>query len=82
MNAKQIAMAFMAGLAAGAAIGILFAPEAGNESRTKIKEKAGKLGEFLKRKTDELRGAAEDLADQAQDMTEKVYNKSSSKVNS
>jgi gas vesicle protein len=41
-------MGFIAGAAAGTAIGILFAPDAGTTTRKKIKEQTQKVSEDLK----------------------------------
>jgi gas vesicle protein len=46
-NTKVIA-ALLVGLAAGAALGILFAPEKGNETRDKLAESLKNLGDSLK----------------------------------
>lgn len=47
-NNAQVAVALIAGLAAGAVISILFAPASGEESRRRIAGKAKKLGEGIK----------------------------------
>lgn len=53
-NAKVLA-ALLAGLAAGAAIGILFAPERGSETRDKLSESLKNLGDSIKdRAADEI----------------------------
>ncbi|HEY4323119.1 MAG TPA: YtxH domain-containing protein [Mucilaginibacter sp.] len=46
-NSKVI-VALLAGLAAGAALGILFAPEKGTETRDKLTESLKKLGESIR----------------------------------
>ncbi len=42
------------GAAAGAVLGILFAPDKGSETRKKISEKGGELGDSVKNKFNEL----------------------------
>ena len=44
---------FLLGLGVGVAIGMLFAPKSGEETRELIKNKAGEGGEFLKTKAGE-----------------------------
>lgn len=46
-NTKLI-VALLAGMAAGAALGILFAPETGNETRDKLSESLKNLGDAIK----------------------------------
>lgn len=61
-NTKIVA-ALLAGLAAGAALGILFAPDKGSETREKINDSLKDLGEALKEKSDEQLAQVSDLAD-------------------
>lgn len=51
-NAKVVA-ALLAGLAAGAALGILFAPEKGSETREKLNDSLKDLGDAIKERTAE-----------------------------
>ncbi|MGK6350739.1 YtxH domain-containing protein [Parapedobacter sp. DT-150] len=72
-NAKVVA-ALLAGLAAGAALGILFAPEKGSETRDKLNDSLKDLGDALKERT------AEQL-EHLNDFKEKVVAALKSKVN-
>jgi len=44
----KVVVALLAGLAAGAALGILFAPDAGNETRDKLSDSLKNLGDSIK----------------------------------
>lgn len=58
-NSKILA-AMLAGLAAGAAIGILFAPEKGSETRDKLNDSLKNLGDSIKdRAADEIGNLSE-----------------------
>ncbi|WP_121245543.1 YtxH domain-containing protein [Mucilaginibacter phyllosphaerae] len=45
---SKVVVALLAGLAAGAALGILFAPDKGNETRDKLSESLANLGDSIK----------------------------------
>jgi len=45
---SKVVIALLAGLAAGAALGILFAPESGNETRDKLTESLKNLSDSIK----------------------------------
>lgn len=72
-NTKVLA-ALLAGLAAGAALGILFAPEKGSETREKLNDTLKDLGDAIKERT------AEQL-EHLNDLKEKVVAAVKSKVN-
>ncbi|MCC6390660.1 MAG: YtxH domain-containing protein [Bryobacterales bacterium] len=54
---------FFLGLGIGVAVGILFAPKSGEETRELIRSKAGDGRDVIKRRTGELRESAADLVD-------------------
>jgi len=72
-NAK-VAVALLAGLAAGAALGILFAPEKGTETRDKLNDALKNLGDSIKD------SAAEEI-DRLTALKDKVVENIKSKVN-
>ncbi|WP_262245075.1 YtxH domain-containing protein [Parapedobacter soli] len=72
-NAKVVA-ALLTGLAAGAALGILFAPDKGSETREKLNDSLKDLGDALKERT------AEQL-DHLNDFKEKIVAAVKTKVN-
>jgi gas vesicle protein len=45
---SKVVVALLAGLAAGAALGILFAPDRGNETRDKLSESLKNLGDSIR----------------------------------
>ncbi len=57
-NSAQVAVALVAGLAAGAIISILFAPDRGSNIRSKIADRASGLGGDIKTKYSALRNRA------------------------
>lgn len=58
---------FLLGLGVGVAIGMLFAPKSGEETRELIKNKAGEGGEYLKQRGTELKDTAAGWADKGRD---------------
>ncbi len=61
----KIVTALLAGLAAGAVLGLLFAPDKGSETRDKIQDSLADLGDAIKER-------AEEQLDQLQDLKEKL----------
>ena len=54
MSSGKVLLGLLAGVAAGALVGILFAPEKGSVTRKKISKKAEKYGDELKEKFNEF----------------------------
>lgn len=73
-DSGKIITALLAGLAAGAVLGVLFAPEKGSETRDKLNESLADLGEALKER-------AEEQIDQLNDLKEKIVSVVKSKLN-
>ena len=61
----KIVTALLAGLAAGAVLGIIFAPEKGSETREKLNESLADLGDAIKER-------AEEQFDQLSDFKDKI----------
>lgn len=72
-NTKVFA-ALLVGLAAGAALGILFAPDKGNETRDKLAESLKNLGESIKE-------TASKEIDNLLDLRNKVVDNIKTKIN-
>jgi gas vesicle protein len=62
---------FFLGLGVGVAVGILFAPQSGEETRGLIKSKAQEGGEYVKRRTGDLRESASDIVDRGRTVVNK-----------
>ncbi len=58
---------FALGLGLGVAVGILFAPKSGEETREYLLSKADEGKEFLRRRSEELRDQAGDLVDRGKE---------------
>ena len=67
LNLNKDVAILLAGVAIGVALGVLFAPDEGSETRRKISEQgkiiAGELGERIDEETDELGGLKDRFVD-------------------
>jgi gas vesicle protein len=57
MKADKIILGVLGGVAVGALLGVLFAPEKGDKTRTKIMDKSNNYADELKEKLDTLLGS-------------------------
>ena len=69
-ESKNLACFFL-GLGVGVAVGIVFAPKAGTETRGLLRERAGESGEYLKRRGDQLRSSAGGFVDRGREFVSK-----------
>lgn len=73
-NTTKILTAFAIGAAAGAVLGILFAPDKGSETRRKINEQGKKVSEDLKNRFNEAKdtmsGCKDDIKKTANEFVE------------
>jgi len=78
MNASKILLSFIAGAAVGGALGILFAPDKGTETRRKIAEKSNDMADSVKDKFNEFVDGVKDkfnaTKNEAEDVAERGYN--------
>jgi gas vesicle protein len=77
MSTSKTLLGFIAGAAVGAALGILFAPDKGTETRRKISEQSNDLADNIKGKFTDLVDGVKDkfssLKTEAEDVAEKGY---------
>lgn len=59
---------FCLGLGIGVAVGVLFAPKAGEETRQILRSKAEEGKDFIRRRAEDIKGQAEGLADRSKDV--------------
>jgi len=80
MDTGKILLGVLAGVAAGAVLGILFAPDKGTETRRKISTKSGDIkddlkenfNEFVDSVSDKFNSAKEGVSDFAEHMKSKT----------
>jgi len=58
---------FFLGLGLGVAVGVLFAPKAGTETRELIRSKAGEGVDYVKRRGEEFRDSATETLDRSKE---------------
>lgn len=58
---------FFLGVGLGVAVGVLFAPKSGEETREFLRSKAEEGTDYVKRRAEDLRGTAADAIDRGKD---------------
>lgn len=71
---------FFLGLGIGVAVGMIFAPQAGAETRTLIRNRAGEGGEYLKRRSGELKAGAEELVERGKQLVSRQKERLSASI--
>ncbi|HMH32027.1 MAG TPA: YtxH domain-containing protein [Puia sp.] len=81
MNASKVLLSFVAGAAVGAALGVLFAPDKGVETRRRISEKSNDMASSLKDNFNDFVDGIKDKFTSAKDEAENAAEKGLSKLN-
>jgi gas vesicle protein len=71
---------FFIGLGVGVAVGMVFAPVSGSEARGLIRSKASEGGEYLRRRSEELRDTASDVVERGKDLVNRQRDQLSAAV--
>lgn len=72
--------AFLLGLGIGTALGILFAPKAGEETREELRARALEGRDYVKRRGGELRSQATEAFEKGRDQAVEAFEKGREKV--
>ena len=80
MSAVKIMSGLLIGAAAGAILGVLFAPDRGSETRRKISEKGNDLADNLKNKFNDFVDSVSDKFQGVRDEAASMANKGKEKV--
>jgi gas vesicle protein len=81
MKTSKILLSVLAGVAAGAALGILFAPEKGERTRKKILNKGEDYADALKEKFDDLADTISDKYESIREEAGALVSKQMAKFN-
>ena len=80
MSSYKLLTGILVGAAAGAVLGILFAPDKGSETRKKIKEKGKDLGDAIRNRFGELEEAIADKYDNIRSEANELMEKGKDKA--
>lgn len=80
MDENKNLACFFLGLGVGVAVGMIFAPVSGTEARGRIRDKASEGGEFLRRRSEELRDSATDVVSKGRELVNRQRDQLSAAV--
>jgi gas vesicle protein len=80
MNSGKVFLGVLAGVAVGAVLGILFAPDKGSKTRRKISQKKDDFVDEMENKFNDFIGTMTDQFDQIADETGRMVKNSKHKV--
>lgn len=80
MSSGKVLLGVLAGITAGATLGILFAPDKGSKTRKKIADKGNDYAEELKGKFDEFCNVLSEKFEQVTDKTDDLVSKTKKEV--
>lgn len=81
MSTGKVLLGVLAGIAAGATLGILFAPDKGSNTRRKITKKGEGYAEELKDKFNDLFTTLSEKYEEVKEETEELVGKTKAKFN-
>ena len=79
MSTKKVLIGVLAGIATGALLGVLFAPDKGSETRKKISKKGSDTVDDLKEKFHEILNSIAEKFEAAKDEAGELYEKGKNK---
>jgi len=82
MNSGKLLLGVLAGVAAGALLGVLFAPDKGSETRRKISKKGKDYADDLKDRFDEFVNKANEKFERGKEEVSDYTGETKSKMNS
>lgn len=81
MNAMKVWAAFTVGVAAGAAVALLYAPQSGEKTRRQLRRNIEDAGDYIKDAADNLGEHAEKYVKRGRGMVDDVVDSASNAVN-
>jgi gas vesicle protein len=79
MDTGKVVLSVLAGIATGALLGVLFAPDKGSETRKKIAKKGSDAMDEIKDKYDEILKTITDKLDQTKEEASNLFEQGESK---